>query len=316
MNNEGNVNDPVGRPSRPVFCFDQMIARDADGKCMACDMDLEDCTPPQVFAAIPGQWRRCPSCGSLRMPTPEIRQASFTKPRQAARNGDLGSRYHMDLAAAFVLGSMRKMTQEQLVVAGQAAGLKLQRFKRMPQLPRVTRVIELLLELQPKNLLDIGGGSGSSLIVLLEEFPGLEIDVIDADEARVQHLRALARGLGHLDLDLGTPRLTARMMDATDLEFENDIFDVVTGLEVLEHLDDPERAVAEMLRVARRVVIVSVPDRPDTNPRHVQFLAPDRLEALLLAHGARAVRFASVPGHTIAVAQKGACRGAEERGTE
>jgi SAM-dependent methyltransferase len=46
------------------------------------------------------------------------------------------------------------------------------------------------------------------------------------------------------------------------LPFAAGSFDAVTCLEVLEHLDDPASAVRELLRVARRAVVVSVPFEP------------------------------------------------------
>jgi SAM-dependent methyltransferase len=42
-----------------------------------------------------------------------------------------------------------------------------------------------------------------------------------------------------------------RVMDATDLEFDDDSFDLVYSFHALEHISDPERALAEMQRVLR-----------------------------------------------------------------
>ena len=47
-----------------------------------------------------------------------------------------------------------------------------------------------------------------------------------------------------------------------DLQRESASFDLVFVLEVLEHLDDPQRAMDEVLRVARRWIILSVPREP------------------------------------------------------
>ena len=45
-----------------------------------------------------------------------------------------------------------------------------------------------------------------------------------------------------------------------DLPFGDDSFDVVTALDVLEHLDNPHAALSELIRVARKTVIVSLPN--------------------------------------------------------
>jgi SAM-dependent methyltransferase len=50
--------------------------------------------------------------------------------------------------------------------------------------------------------------------------------------------------------------------DALSLPFEDRRFDVVVAAEVLEHLTDPERGLAEMARVGRRHLVLSVPREP------------------------------------------------------
>jgi 2-polyprenyl-3-methyl-5-hydroxy-6-metoxy-1,4-benzoquinol methylase len=223
-----------------------------------------------------------------------VKKPTAPKPRE-----DLQQKYHLDLAAAFVRGSIDHMTSEQLVIAGRAAGLELQRFRSVPVLPRVAKIISILKELQPKDLLDIGGGRGSSLVAMLDAFPGLEIHAIDNDEERVLHLQALAAGLRK-------SRLRATRMDATSLGYYNkEVFDGVTALEVLEHIAKPEDAIEEMLRVAKRFVLVSVPSEPDSNPRHLHLLTPRNLTSIFDAVGIRSLRIEQVPQHTIALAMKG-----------
>lgn len=45
-----------------------------------------------------------------------------------------------------------------------------------------------------------------------------------------------------------------------ELPFEDGAFDVVTALDVLEHLDNPHAAVRELCRVARKAVYISLPN--------------------------------------------------------
>jgi SAM-dependent methyltransferase len=51
-------------------------------------------------------------------------------------------------------------------------------------------------------------------------------------------------------------------MPASDLPFADGGFDLAAAIEVLEHVPDPERTVAEMARVAHRHLLVSVPREP------------------------------------------------------
>ena len=44
------------------------------------------------------------------------------------------------------------------------------------------------------------------------------------------------------------------------LTIENDAFDIVVALDVLEHLDNPHRALREFYRVARKTVLISLPN--------------------------------------------------------
>ena len=100
----------------------------------------------------------------------------------------------------------------------------------------------------------------------------------------------------------GVPGFCSRCGDFAALEFEPRSADVVTLLEVLEHMPEPETAVRQALRVARRFVVVAVPAQPDDNPEHIQLLTKARLTALFAAAGCARLNFDGVNGHLILVA--------------
>lgn len=58
------------------------------------------------------------------------------------------------------------------------------------------------------------------------------------------------------------PRVSLSRQSVYSLALPDKSIDVVVMLEVLEHLDRPERALAELQRIARRHVIVSTPREP------------------------------------------------------
>lgn len=184
-----------------------------------------------------------------------------------------------------------------LVQLGRAQALRLHRFKRTMGLARVAKVLGALKGIAPLDLLDIGSGRGAFLWPLLDAFPDLPITALDKLDYRVAGIQAVCDG--------GVATLTALQGDATELPFEDDRFDVVTLLEVLEHIPDTAGALAEVCRVARRFVLLSVPSKPDDNPEHIHVFDAALLERLLRAAGAARVRFEYLPGHIVAVAGLG-----------
>jgi ubiquinone/menaquinone biosynthesis C-methylase UbiE len=213
----------------------------------------------------------------------------------------LSEGYYTDLAAAFVLGRLPGMDGEMepaaVIAAGQAAGLRLHRFKRNAELPRVRASLGVLKSLAPESLLDVGTGRGTFLWPLLEALPALPVTAVDTDPIRARDLGAVRAG--------GIDRLWAVRADVRHLPFPDCAFDVVTVLEVLEHLHDAERAASEVVRVARRAVVASVPSHEDNNPGHVHVLDRKRLAATFQSAGAPRVSFTAVRGHTLVIAGLG-----------
>ncbi len=205
-------------------------------------------------------------------------------------------RYYVNLAAAFVqgkLGMMPQLSAEEIIQAGLSEGLRLHKFKRNAQLPRVRKALGILRGLAPKSLLDIGSGRGTFLWPLLEAFPYLSATAIDLSQRRAKDLDAMRRG--------GVDNLTVVCGDGVTLPFASRCFDVVMMLEVLEHMLLPEKAVAEALRVTSRFVVVSVPSKVDDNPEHLHLFNKTKLEAMFQQAGAKHITFDFVLNHIIAV---------------
>jgi len=117
---------------------------------------------------------------------------------------------------------------------------------------------------------------------------------VDRLEHRVRDIEAVHAG--------GIARVRARAGDVTALPFEDGSFDVVTILEVLEHLADPAAAARETLRVAARFVVASVPSHEDDNPEHIRLFTRASLTELFETAGAERVQIIYVLNHMIALA--------------
>lgn len=210
---------------------------------------------------------------------------------------ELEERYYLPYAAAFARGRLPELAGKSDVEAFRAASareLKLNKFKRATDLPRVRRVLAMLAQLAPSTLLDVGTGRGVFLWRLLDAFPELVVTCIDHEERRASDLEAIARG--------GLTRLSAKQMDVEELAFGDSTFDGVTILEVLEHVDDPAKAAREVLRVAKRFVVATVPSKADDNPEHVRLFDGRTLTALFEQAGARRVVVEHVLNHIVALA--------------
>jgi 2-polyprenyl-3-methyl-5-hydroxy-6-metoxy-1,4-benzoquinol methylase len=133
---------------------------------------------------------------------------------------------------------------------------------------------ELFAQAAPGSVLDVGCGEG----VLTERW-------------------AQRLGSGRVvGLDLDDPKLRAqwatrhrenlefRTTGGGAFQFATDEFDLVAAIEALEHIPDPERTIAEMARVARRHLLVSVPHEP-------------LWRALNVARGAYVRELGNTPGH-------------------
>jgi ubiquinone/menaquinone biosynthesis C-methylase UbiE len=203
-------------------------------------------------------------------------------------------RYFSELATAFVRGRLHNPTAS--IDDGLAAGLRLHKFKQNQDLARVRRVLSLLRSLAPATLLDIGSGRGAFLWPLLAGFPEVTVTAIDVLDQRIEDLSSVRQG--------GIHRLQVFQMDVCDLTFPDTSFDGVTILEVLEHLQDPEAALGQALRVARRFVIASVPSTPDDNPEHRHLFTVNRLREMAVAGGCPQPKIEHVLNHRILICIK------------
>ena len=149
-----------------------------------------------------------------------------------------------------------------------------------------------LEEKEREEILEIG--RGVFLFPFLEEFPWVQVISVDILPHRVAFLRDISDG--------GIARLQAVESDICSQPFSENFVDVVTMLEVLEHIPKVEEAVKAAVKMARKYVVVSVPSKEDDNPEHIHLLTKQVLTDLFQEAGCTRLHFDGVNGHLILIA--------------
>ena len=115
---------------------------------------------------------------------------------------------------------------------------------------RFFQTIELFVgSISPNKILDIGCGEGKILEQLRAYHP-VSSTGIDLDPARI----CLAKSQSEV--------IPFAVGNAQELPFEDNSFDFVMILEVLEHVGDPDIALREAFRVTSKFLLASVPNEP------------------------------------------------------
>ena len=104
--------------------------------------------------------------------------------------------------------------------------------------------------LHPESILDVGAGEGFIL-----------------EKLRVNNIGKTLEGIEYMDdaIALGkkvNPKVKIKKGDIYKLPYKDNAFELLICTEVLEHLDDPKLALAELKRVTSKHLILSVPNEP------------------------------------------------------
>lgn len=229
------------------------------------------------------------------------------------------SRYYQEIAMAAIRGYLARHTElegvesrllsgdlQELTAADCDALLQHARRLELPthyfkrndrMLPRLRSVLGFLKSISFDSLLDVGSGRGAFLFPFLDLFPWVEVCSLDLLERRVKMLSDVSRG--------GVDRLRVMQADICLQPLPEGSVDVVTMLEVLEHIPNVDAAVRAAVRMARKFVVVTVPSKADDNPEHIHLLTRERLTQLFGACGVERLSFDAVPGHLLLIANLG-----------
>jgi len=110
-----------------------------------------------------------------------------------------------------------------------------------------SRLVDFAIQHAGKRILDVGCATGEYCRILNKQ--GFECVGVDMNPEYVANARASG--------------VEAYCMDAESLKFADNSFDTVILFEVLEHLNNPDCVLKEVKRVARKNILVTVPNCSD-----------------------------------------------------
>lgn len=143
------------------------------------------------------------------------------------------------------------------------------------QQARYDWIIRLAGEMKGQRVLDIGCGDGALSYLLAKQ--GVRVSGLDNEELGLAYAKR------------NVPQAEFVLASAYELPFGEASFDLVVSSELIEHLEQPEKMLAEAVRVLRPggQLILTTPHRLTEKPLdqyHTQEFFPGELEALLKRH--------------------------------
>jgi len=111
-------------------------------------------------------------------------------------------------------------------------------------------ILRIIKPLKKGSILDVGCGEGFMLDFFAKNNLAKHLEGIDLSKEAIE--------LGKFNF----PSLKLKQENIYSLPYSNNSFDLVTSAEVLEHLEDPQKALSEITRVSNRYILLSVPNEP------------------------------------------------------
>lgn len=171
-------------------------------------------------------------------------------------------------------------TNREYYEAASAARDDYWRYMAAPR-ARVARIVDLVRQVSPASLLDLGCGNGQLLDEIARAFPSIRLAGLDLSSRQIAENRERAPKIEWIVGDLSQQIETAST------------FECITASEVIEHLDDP-KALLENARRLGTTLILTTQSGPvrETERRvgHVRHFTAQEMTKLLDETGWQPVR--------------------------
>ncbi len=138
---------------------------------------------------------------------------------------------------------------------------------------------------ESSKVLDVGFGLGYGLNIL--SIKASEVRGVDVDEKAYEYCKSTYLGKN--------PKLVEiKIYNGYDLDYPDNYFEIVTCIDVLEHVKDYDKLLKEMMRVAKKGIFISTPNRrpeytnKDGTPKnywHLREWDKAELESILKKYG-------------------------------
>lgn len=169
-------------------------------------------------------------------------------------------------------------------------------------------LFKILRRTKSNKVLDAGCGEGITLNRIQQLKLGKQLEGVDFSQDAIE--------IGKKTF----PKLKLKQADIYKLPYKDNAFDLVLCNEVLEHLENPQEALKELIRVSNKYLLLSVPNEPwfrlanflrgrhitrfGNHPEHIQHWSHNQFVKMLKKHKLK-IRDKKLPfAWTIVLAQK------------
>lgn len=111
-------------------------------------------------------------------------------------------------------------------------------------------LVSLAKPIKPATILDAGCGEGFTIIKLIQAGIGEKIEGVENSKIAISLSKKV------------NPQLAIKYGSIYSLPYKDSSFDLVICTEVLEHLDDPQKGLKELIRVSNKNLLLTVPNEP------------------------------------------------------
>jgi ubiquinone/menaquinone biosynthesis C-methylase UbiE len=149
----------------------------------------------------------------------------------------------------------------------------------------ISSFLTLAKSLKIESILEVGCGEGEMTKIISENVKGCRINASDISFNIVKKAKQQF------------PNYNFSIQSIYNLPYRDNEFDLIVACEVLEHLENPQKALMEINRVCKKYFIVSVPNEPiwrilnilrgkyikslGNTPSHIQHWSPNEFKKLV-----------------------------------